>query len=117
MNRSPVIRRIVVLFIAIISAIKLSAQESNKMEWFSDAKLGIFIHWGIYSLGNTSESWAFHNKRVSHTDYMAQLDSFTANSYKPEYWAEIIKNSGARYSVITSKHHDGVALWDTKPNN
>lgn len=117
MNRSPVIRRIVVLFIAIISAIKLSAQESNKMEWFSDAKLGIFIHWGIYSLGNTSESWAFHNKRVSHTDYMAQLDSFTANSYKPEYWAEIIKNSGARYSVITSKHHDGVALWDTKQNN
>ncbi len=117
MNRSPVIRIIMVVFIAIISATKLSAQESNKMEWFSDAKLGIFIHWGIYSLGNTSESWAFHNKRVSHTDYMAQLDSFTANNYKPEYWAGIIKNSGARYSVITSKHHDGVALWDTKQNN
>jgi len=94
-----------------------NAQEINKMDWFSDAKLGIFIHWGIYSLGNTSESWAFHNKRVSHTDYMAQLDSFTANNYKPEYWAEIIKNSGARYSVITSKHHDGVSLWDTKQNN
>ncbi|HSA04221.1 MAG TPA: alpha-L-fucosidase [Tenuifilaceae bacterium] len=103
-------------FIGILHA-NTNAQEINKMDWFSDAKLGIFIHWGIYSLGNTSESWAFHNKRVSHTDYMAQLDSFTANNYKPEYWAEIIKNSGARYSVITSKHHDGVSLWDTKQNN
>lgn len=117
MNCSPVIRRIVVLFITIISAIKLSAQESNKMEWFSDAKLGIFIHWGIYSLGNTSESWAFYNKRISHSDYMAQADSFTAANYNPEYWADIAKNSGARYAVITSKHHDGVALWDTKQNN
>lgn len=117
MNRNLAIKRTVVVFITIIYAIRLNAQESNKMNWFSDAKLGIFIHWGIYSLGNTSESWAFHNKRVSHKDYMAQLDSFTAINYKPEYWAEIIKNSGARYSVITSKHHDGVALWDTKQNN
>jgi len=114
----PITLRLIILFsIAGLAYNNSYAQETNKMEWFSDAKLGIFIHWGIYSLGNTSESWAFHNKRVSHTDYMAQLDSFTANNYKPEYWAEIIKNSGARYSVITSKHHDGVALWDTKQNN
>ncbi|RPH32644.1 MAG: alpha-L-fucosidase [Bacteroidales bacterium] len=88
-----------------------------KMLWFADAKLGIFIHWGIYSLGNTSESWEFHNKRISHADYMSQLNSFTAKSYNPEYWADLIKRSGARYSVITSKHHDGVALWDTKMND
>jgi alpha-L-fucosidase len=49
-----------------------------KMEWFADAKLGIFIHWGVYSTGNTTESWAFFNKEISHEDYMAQLDSFTA---------------------------------------
>ena len=84
MNRNLAIKRTVVVFIAIIYAIRLNAQESNKMNWFSDAKLGIFIHWGIYSLGNTSESWAFHNKRISHKDYMAQLDSFTAINYKPE---------------------------------
>lgn len=89
----------------------------GKMQWFADAKLGIFIHWGIYSLGNTSESWAFHNRHISHDDYMAQINKFTAKNYKPEYWAELIKKSGARYSVITSKHHDGVALWDTKMND
>lgn len=88
-----------------------------KMHWFADAKLGIFIHWGIYSLGNTSESWEFHNRRISHNDYMAQINYFTAKNYNPEYWAELIKKSGAKYSVITSKHHDGVALWDTKMND
>jgi alpha-L-fucosidase len=117
MNKRIILRKTIIAFIAIVFTLKLSAQETNKMEWFSDAKLGIFIHWGIYSLGNTSESWAFHNKRISHSDYMAQADSFSAVNYNPEYWAEIIKNSGARYSVITSKHHDGVALWDTKQNN
>ena len=90
---------------------------TSKMQWFADAKLGIFIHWGIYSLGNTSESWEFHNKRISYADYMAQINKFTAKNYNPDYWAELIKKSGARYSVITSKHHDGVALWDTKMND
>ncbi|MHC1705322.1 MAG: alpha-L-fucosidase [Tenuifilaceae bacterium] len=112
------------LLICILSPIISTAQQNtnpkeieSKMLWFADAKLGIFIHWGIYSLGNTSESWEFHNKHISHTDYMAQLNKFTAKNYNPEYWVELIKRSGARYSVITSKHHDGVALWDTKMND
>jgi alpha-L-fucosidase len=91
--------------------------DQAKMEWFADAKLGIFIHWGVYSTGNTTESWAFFNKEISHDDYMAQLGSFTAADYDPAYWVKLIKGSGARYSVITSKHHDGVALWDTKMND
>ena len=88
-----------------------------KMQWFSDAKLGIFIHWGIYSQGKTSESWEFHNKHISHADYMAQKDQFTAVNYHPEEWVKLIKHSGARYAVITSKHHDGVALWNTAMND
>ncbi|SEN38034.1 alpha-L-fucosidase [bacterium A37T11] len=85
-----------------------------KMQWFADAKLGIFIHWGIYSLGNYSESWSFHNKGVSYADYMKQLEGFTAARYEPQAWAKLIHESGARYAVMTTKHHDGVALWDTK---
>lgn len=84
-----------------------------RMDWFSKAKLGIFIHWGIYSKGETSESWAFHNGRISLPDYMAQSDYFTASAYDPEAWADLIAESGARYTVITTKHHDGFALWDT----
>lgn len=109
---------IALLFSPLYGQMQINTQETgSKMQWFADAKLGIFIHWGIYSSGNTSESWAFHNKQISHADYMAQINKFTAKNYKPEYWAELIRKSGARYSVITSKHHDGVALWDTKMND
>ena len=85
----------------------------EKMEWFDDAKLGIFIHWGIYAVDGVGESWSFFNKHISHEDYMAQAERFTAERYDPEAWADLIARSGAKYTVITSKHHDGVALWDT----
>lgn len=89
-------------------------QKAVRMEWFSQAKLGIFIHWGIYSRGDWSESWAFHNGVVSMEDYFAQENDFTASDYNPAEWVQLIKESGAKYTVITSKHHDGFALWDTK---
>lgn len=84
------------------------------MSWFSDAKLGIFIHWGIYSRGDWSESWSFHNGQVSLDDYFGQERDFTASRYDPLEWVRLIEESGAGYVVITSKHHDGFALWDTK---
>lgn len=88
--------------------------ENKKMIWFKDAKLGIFIHWGIYSVDGISESWSFFNNYISHENYMKQLNGFSASKYKPEEWVELIKNSGAQYAVITTKHHDGVALWNSK---
>lgn len=83
-------------------------------DWFLKAKLGIFIHYGIYAVGDVSESWSFHNGQISHEDYMKQCDGFTAKNYNPEKWAELFKKAGARYVVMTTKHHDGVALFDTK---
>jgi len=88
--------------------------KDERLAWFKDAKLGIFIHWGIYAVNGIDESWSFHNGYISYDDYMKQLNGFTAKNYNPEYWAELIKESGAKYTVITTKHHDGVALWDTK---
>lgn len=89
----------------------------TKMQWFADAKLGIFIHYGIYAVKGIGESWSFHNRELTWTDYMSQLKGFTAKNYRPQYWADLIKESGARYAVITTKHHDGVALWDTHENH
>ena len=84
------------------------------MEWFQNAKLGIFIHWGIYAVDGIDESWSFFNGYISYDNYMKQLDGFTASKYNPEEWVELIKESGAKYAVLTSKHHDGVALWESK---
>lgn len=83
-------------------------------EWFKKAKLGIFIHYGIYAVKGVSESWSFYHGSISYEDYMKQLDGFTASKFDADRWADLFKKSGARYSVLTSKHHDGVALFDTK---
>ena len=113
-----------IVLLLIFSTVKGNAQSAinpdsirAKMEWFADAKLGIFIHWGIYAVDGVSESWSFHNREVSYDDYMRQLDGFTASEYDPEAWATLIQKSGARYTVITTKHHDGVALWDTRQDH
>lgn len=85
--------------------------DSARMAWFDDAKFGIFIHWGIYSVKGVDESWSFFNGYTSHDSYLEQLKGFTASKYNPDSWANLIAESGARYAVLTSKHHDGVALW------
>jgi alpha-L-fucosidase len=113
-------KKIIILFLLLLftgGAATISGQETGiyrKMVWFKDARLGIFIHWGIYAVNGIDESWSFYNGYISYDDYMKQLDDFTAAKYNPEEWASLIKESGAKYAVITSKHHDGVALWDTK---
>lgn len=111
----------VIFWFALLSISAAQAQQKTdpnqiraKMQWFEDAKLGIFIHWGIYAVNSTDESWAFYNKKLSWADYMSQMKGFTASAYDPEMWADLIKASGAGYAVITTKHHDGVALWNTK---
>jgi alpha-L-fucosidase len=86
-------------------------------DWFKDAKLGIFIHYGIYAVKGIPESWSFFHGQVSYDDYMGQLSGFTASNYDPESWARLFQKAGARYAVLTTKHHDGVALWDTKAND
>lgn len=112
-----------ILFLFLVTAVNSfyisSGQEtaqakSERMQWFHDSKLGIFIHWGIYAVNGIDESWSFYNGYISYNDYMKQLNGFTASNYKPEEWAKLIKESGAGYAVITTKHHDGVALWDTR---
>ena len=80
--------------------------------WFPDAKLGIFIHYGIYAVDGVPESWSLFTGQVSHGDYMRQLDGFTAAAYDADAWADLFARAGARYAVLTSKHHDGVSLWD-----
>lgn len=106
------------LFVLLASTcLNVTAQNNvpaQKMEWFEDAKLGIFIHWGIYSVDGISESWSFFNNYINHDNYIKQLDGFTAKNYKPKEWAKLIKQAGAKYTVITTKHHDGISLWNTK---
>ncbi len=119
MNRNVILT---LLLLGITGTGLLTAQETalekeKRMQWFEDARLGIFIHWGIYAVDGIDESWSFFNQYISYADYMKQLEGFTASRYNPQQWAELIRESGARYAVLTSKHHDGVALWNTRCNS
>lgn len=80
--------------------------------WFKDAKFGMFIHWGLYSVLGRGE-WAMHDERIPVNEY-TQL----ANFFKPKKdcireWVETAKSTGMRYVVFTTKHHDGFALFDS----
>lgn len=101
-------------------------------QWYKDVKFGIFIHWGVYSVpsfcskGNYAEWYqhalnsgdtatiAFHKKKFGNTGYYQLADQFKAELYQPDEWAKVIEASGARYVVLTSKHHDGFANWPSK---
>jgi alpha-L-fucosidase len=113
-----------ILFLSLVALMGVAAvaQEADavkekRMQWFADAKLGIFIHWGIYAVNGIDESWSFYNGYIPYDDYMKQLGGFTASKYDPVGWARLIEESGARYAVLSTKHHDGVALWDTRQND
>ena len=115
---------IVITFLFVLVSLTAQEQKSEtlkekdkRMEWFKDAKLGIFIHYGIYAVNGIDESWSFFNGYINYDDYMKQLDGFTASKFDAQQWAQLIKKSGAKYSVLTTKHHDGVALWDTKADH
>jgi alpha-L-fucosidase len=103
-------------FAFLLSSFALSQDNSGK-DWFSDAKLGIFIHYGIYSVDGIDESWSFYNGKISHENYLKQLKGFTAKKYDAKQWANLFDEAGARYAVLTSKHHDGVAMYDTRMND
>ena len=111
-----------VCVVSLISGLTMQARERTtvaeeftpEMEWFKDAKFGVFIHWGIYSVNGDGASWPIFNNKISLEDYMKQSGSFTAENYDPNQWAALFKEAGARYAVLTTKHHDGMALWDTK---
>lgn len=122
-STSELIKKVILITLLLLNGVSWSqniiSKEVNleKMQWFKDAKLGIFIHWGLYSVNGIDESWSFFNGYISHKDYLKQTKGFTAKNYNPVAWADLIKKSGAEYAVITSKHHDGFALWDTKYGN
>jgi alpha-L-fucosidase len=62
-------------------------------DWFVDAKFGVFLHWGIYSAGKTSESWAFFSGEIGYEDYMAQAKTSLPKNYDPVAWARVVCRS------------------------
>ena len=98
-------------------------------KWFIDSKLGIFIHWGVYSVPAFGSEWyprhmymsdrpeyQFHVKSfgpLTEFGYKDFIPMFSAGNWDPDEWARIFEKSGARFIVLVAEHHDGFALWDS----
>ena len=95
----------------------------DRMDWFRDAKYGLFIHWGIYALpggewqGKPSphgSEWIMKNMRIPLAEYRELAKSFDPQSFDPYFYVRNAKKWGMKYLVFTAKHHDGFAMYDTK---
>jgi len=94
--------------------------------WFEEARFGMFIHWGLYSAAegmwkgenlryrNNYAEWIRYRNRISKEEYGQLAKRFDWKNINPEEWVLLAKKSGMKYIIMTSKHHDGVALWDTR---
>ena len=88
-------------------------QRTERTRWFCEARFGMFIHWGLYSIPARGE-WVKSVERIPHEDYLKYFGEFSAKEYNPREWAGLAKRAGMKYAVLTAKHHDGFCLWDTK---
>lgn len=86
---------------------------NKRMEWYRDARFGMFIHWGLYTIPARGE-WLRSTDRIPKEDYMQYFDEFDPKDYDPRAWAKAAKAAGMKYVVLTAKHHDGFCLFDSK---
>ena len=85
----------------------------KRMAWFEEARFGMFIHFGLYSIPARGE-WVFGNEEMKEEDYAPYFHEFNPDLLSMKEWAKLCKRAGMKYAVMTAKHHDGFCLFDTK---
>src|SRR5512144_2057395 len=102
------------------------AQRDARMKWWREARFGMFIHWGVYSvpagtyhgqrIGSIGE-WIMNVAKIPCAEYQSFAKQFNPVKYNADEWVRLAKEAGMKYIVITSKHHDGFALFDSKASD
>lgn len=110
---------------------------TSKMEWWEEARFGLFIHWGLYSVwegkyqgqdvngqyidfdmrrdgGGVGAEWMQRIAKIPTDTYLSRLNEFNSSNFDPNQIAQLAKDAGMKYVIITSKHHEGFCLWDSK---
>jgi alpha-L-fucosidase len=90
-----------------------SPENLKAREWFQDARFGLFIHWGVYSVLGDGE-WVMNNRKMTAAEYEKLPARFNPTGFDAAAWVALAKAAGVKYITITSKHHDGFAMWDSK---
>lgn len=118
-------RILIVLILFVIATQNICAQQqipqAERMKWWHEARFGMFIHWGVYALygGNYygheqahgGAEWIMNRCKIPVAEYQAMAKNFNPVKYDPDAWVKMAKDAGMKYIIITSKHHDGFALF------
>jgi len=119
------IRRVLAILavslIALAAIVRASAQTRYQpsaanlaaREWFQNARFGLFVHWGVYSVLGDGE-WVMNNRKIPIADYEKLPAQFNPVMFDPVEWVALAKAAGMKYITITSKHDDGFAMFDSK---
>ncbi len=104
--------------------VESEVEVTDKMQWWRDARFGMFIHWGPYAVPagehggertpNNNAEWIMHHLNIPIAEYEAYARQFNPVKFDAKAWVDIAKEAGMKYIVITSKHHDGFCLWDSE---
>ena len=124
-----------ILALCLIVCFAQQTVSADKMDWWREARFGMFIHWGVYSVfGNQYDGlnvkgetihydnrqtgypaeWIMYQAKIPRSVYRERAMEFDASNYNPKKWVEIAKHAGMKYIVITAKHHDGFCLFETQ---
>jgi alpha-L-fucosidase len=111
------------IILIMVACKKEKVQTYDKMEWWKDARFGLFIHWGIYSvpagtyqgrkIPNIGE-WIMNQAKIPVNEYAKYAEKFNPVDFNAEEWVKLAKDAGMKYIIITSKHHDGFAMFHSK---
>ncbi|MEM2884946.1 MAG: alpha-L-fucosidase [Thermoproteota archaeon] len=85
----------------------------ERMKWWVEARFGMFIHWGLYSILGRGE-WVMHCERIPKGEYALLAKKFRPRRFDARNWVKLAKDAGMRYMVLTTRHHDGFCLWDSE---
>ena len=94
-------------------SLETTSQKEHRMQWWSEARFGMFIHWGLYSEGARHE-WLKNRERLTTSQYQKYFDHFNPDHFNPKKWAREAKAAGMKYAVLTTKHHEGFCLFDSR---
>jgi len=90
-----------------------TAENLKAREWFSNARYGLFIHWGPFSIPGAGE-WVMNNRNITVKNYTRLMHFFNPIAFNAQQWVSMAKNAGMKYITLITRHHDGFSMWDTK---
>ncbi len=123
------ITRLLIILVIVSKTVCAQSNQSNpeRLAWWHEAKFGMFIHWGVYSMyggvykghqqARGDAAWIENRCKIPVAEYRENARHFNPVNYDPDAWAKMAKDAGMKYLIITAKHHDGFALFDSKASD